>query len=261
MTFRSTGDDRQAGEFTIGKATIAGQPIPTVNPLAAFDLLNAALKPLGVQMVKPAVHQSSGILFVDPMGISVVPSATRDGLVAPGINAVDPAVRQLLNPVLQADCELGTEVTVLDAAIGDVDGSGFFDLELGGVQATSGTVPGNGFELGASAAPPLDSLPAAGSVPAANVAFSSSDGSGGAGSGVTSFGDSPASSPAGAVAASPRSGTPIVATLAPIRALRGKRGGALAVVSLSGLGLLAVLAEGDRRKMRRAQRQLSTFEE
>jgi hypothetical protein len=33
------------------------------------------------------------------------------------------------------------------------------------------------------------------------------------------------------------------------------------VVGLSGLALLAALAEGDRRKMRRAQRKLAMFEE
>src|SRR5207237_5536889 len=37
---------------------------------------------------------------------------------------------------------------------------------------------------------------------------------------------------------------------------KGARGGALAGVGLAGLALLAAMAEGDRRKMRRAQREI-----
>jgi hypothetical protein len=51
-----------------------------------------------------------------------------------------------------------------------------------------------------------------------------------------------------------------VSAIRPASVLKGKRGGALAAVGLLGLGLLAVIAEGDRRMMRRARRTV-TFEE
>jgi hypothetical protein len=42
---------------------------------------------------------------------------------------------------------------------------------------------------------------------------------------------------------------------------KGARGGALAGVGLASLALLGLMAEGDRRKMRRAQREIPQFEE
>jgi hypothetical protein len=56
------------------------------------------------------------------------------------------------------------------------------------------------------------------------------------------------------------SSRPRQVAIVPASAISGKRGGALAVVGLAGLGLLGLIAEGDRRKMRRAQRTI-TFEE
>jgi hypothetical protein len=72
--------------------------------------------------------------------------------------------------------------------------------------------------------------------------------------------DANTTTPAAAGAAPLPSGPVQQQAVQPIKATGGKRGGALAAVALGGLGLLALLAEGDRRMMRRAQRKV-TFED
>jgi hypothetical protein len=116
---------------------------------------------------------------------------------------------------------------------------------LGGVQASSGDAYDNSYCLGCDGAPKL--TPNTPSLPStvSNVVTAPT-----AGGTVLKSDTTPG----------PAAGTVTAATVA-AKKPGGKRGGALAGVGLAGLAMIAAMAEGDRRKMRRAQREIPQFEE
>lgn len=253
VTYGSAPTVVKSSSFSIGSITIAGQAIPTQDPTAALAQLNTVLNPLGLNLTAPKARESSGILFVDPLGISVIPSPTRDLLFGQVLAGIQPVREQVFGALLKAYCSLSSEITVFDIAVGSISGAGSFNLFLGGVQATSGEVAQNQFKLGGFGGG-LQSNPQAN--PSASLGGSSSAGSLGGAS-------RPATTPTTTSAAAPSSGNQQAGAQTPAAAtkLKGKRGGALAGVGLAGLLLLAAAAEGDRRKMRRAQREIPLFEE
>src|SRR6266508_1842502 len=210
------------GIFSIGSATIAGQSIPTNDPTAALAQINTVLEPLGVK---------------------IAPPTTRI------IDAIQPARQDLFDALLEQDCGNATYITVFDIAVGSITGAGSFSLVLGGVQASSGESLVNPFNLGAhpSTFPGL-SLPGTPATPAS------------AGTSVASSALTPSAPTVADAAANPAALTQKTTPASSIKD-EGKRGGALAGVGLAGLGALAVVAEGDRRKMRRAQKEIPQFEE
>jgi hypothetical protein len=248
-TWRSTDANPATGFFTIGSATAGGQSLPTNDPSATLTALNAALQPLGYAIRPPVAFSRGGAQYVDPMGITVFPSPTRDAVAGALFHGIQPIREDLFNALLKLDCKNSTYITVFDIAVGSITGQGSFNLILGGVQASSGEALQNQYCLGCGGA----STPILGTNSASNVLSSSSAAN------TTRTAASPA-----AAAASPSTGaagptaapTPAASTKA-----KGSRGGALAGVGLASLGLLGLMAEGDRRKMRRAQREIPQFEE
>jgi hypothetical protein len=250
--FPTTGGGQPTGSFSIGHASAAGVPLP-VDPTTSIGQINAILGALGMVITPPTVHLTQGTMYVDPMGISVIPNATRDAISGAVLAGLQPVTSQLFAAVLQAYCEADTELTVAQIAIGAITGAGSFNVTLGGVQSSSGTIAANGFNLGTSGFQP--GTAAVAGLPAA----SASSGLGAATAGVTGgLGASPAVAAPSSALLIPAAPSPSIRS--PLKALSGKRGGALATVGLGGLGLLGLLAEGDRRKMRHAQRTV-TFEE
>jgi hypothetical protein len=256
-TWRSTDGGQPQGLFTIGSATgPLGVPIPTNDPTATIKQVNDGLKAIGLRIDPPGSHTDGGVMFVDPMGISVVPNAQRDQVAAGLFAGIQPIRQELFDALLKADCSNATPITILDIVVGSITGAGAFHLTLGGVQAQSGEVAANPFSLG-SGGVKLGTgginLPAAGGV-----------GVGSAGGttfkpGTTGGSSTPGTTASAAPAGGGAAGTPTAAIAA--AKPKGERGGALAAVGLASLGLLAALAEGDRRKMRRAQREIPQFEE
>jgi hypothetical protein len=167
------------------------------------------------------------------------------------VNSVlgNPSVSQgredLFAALLAQDCSNSTYITVFDLVVGSITGAGSFNLLLGGVQASSGEAYQNSFCLGCGGTPSLSSVsPSSPSISTGSV-------------GAPSVGGA---SPQGGTTPGPAAAT--AAAAAPVRAsFLGKRGGALAGVGLVGLGLMALAAEGDRRKMRHAQRAIPQFQE
>ena len=92
---------------------------------------------LGVQIKPPKAHLDAGILFVDPLSVAVVPSATRDALTGAVLGGAQPVRENLYDQILKASCKFSTFITVTDILVGSITGSGSFALELGGVQATT----------------------------------------------------------------------------------------------------------------------------
>jgi hypothetical protein len=250
-TYRSSGDAKVTGTFSIGSATIAGQAAPTNDPSATLDQANAALSVLGLKLVAPIARESGGVLFVSPLSVAVVPNAQRDAVAGAVIGGIQPIRKALVDALLEQSCTNASYITIFDLVVGSVTGAGEFALSLGGVQASSGEIPKNGFSLGEA----QYSLGGGGG-------GASFDIPGGATTGDSSFTGTAPNASSGSDDSGGDTGSsakPIVTS--PASALAGKRGGGLAVAGLSSLGLIGVLAEGDRRKMRRAQREIPDLEE
>jgi hypothetical protein len=246
-TYRSSGDNKVTGTFTIGSASANGQALPANDPSKSLDQANTVLKTLGIKLVPPVAHQSGGVLFVSPLSIAVVPNAQRDAVAGALIGGIQPIRKSLTDALLAQSCKNASYITIFDLVVGSVTGAGEFALSLGGVQASSSVIPKNAFSLGEA----QYSL-GGGSVPSASLDTG--------GSGSTSFtGTAPEATTGGKSGDRGSAGAPIATNAA--SAFKGSRGGGLAAAGVGSLGLLAALAEGDRRKMRRAQREIPDSEE
>ena len=239
------GETTNSGSFTLGSVEVAGTNIPLPNdPLAQLNALKDTLNALGITIVPPVSHFDQGIMFVEPMTIGIVPSTLRDTIVQTVLGGVQDVREQLTALLGQIGCNgnpdiLGnngkTLVTILDLALGSVSGAGRLTLELGGVTATTADIKGFAFGQ-APGAPALG--------PGANPVVP------GLGNLTPDLGNTPANLGAGSSGAGP--GTPTQ----PISDSDGERGGILLGVAGGGLALLLLTAEADRRKMRRAQREI-----
>ncbi len=240
-------DQQPVGTFSIGAVTILGKSIPTQDPTAALAQVNQVLNRVGLNLDPPRTHLDQGIMFVDPLGLSVVPNSTRDALSFTVIKGIQPVREPLIDALLKAKCTLASEITVADIAVGAVTGAGSFNIFFGGAQASSGELPENSYKLGG---------------------FQTIGGNnGGSVLGTNSTNTLGGSSPS--LGTSKPSSTPTpqsnynqsAAPLQPASAgkSKGSRGGAMAGVGLGCLALLAAVAEADRRKMRRAQREIPLY--
>lgn len=228
---RLTGSrDESVENFTIGSMTIAGTPVPTTDVSAAVAALNGALNTIGIELTPPQSRSGAGFIYEDPMKIGVVPNPTRDQIAGTLLGTLQPARQAAVDALLQQSCSNATYITVGDVVLGSVTGAGAFELELGGVHATSG-------EYSAFAFPTLPAAP-----PLAEVAPIA----------ITAPSPPPASQVGAATLAAPTYRTPRTVRRAAAD-LKGSRGGKLALAAAIGLGLIALTVELDRRKMRRAQ--------
>jgi hypothetical protein len=252
---RTGAVDEQVGTFTIGAITVGGQAVPMEDPTQGLSEANAALAPLGLQIRPPRVHYDETargtLATVDPLGIRVVPAPARDQVLGGVLGGVQPVRQELFQALIDYDCGNATYITVLDIVLNAFGAGGYFAVELGGVQASTAEI--NRFSgLGVSGA---GSASIAGVTPASGASTSSGSAlpgsSGVASSGAATGGATTPAAPAGGSAAGE---TPIDDAVE--TAAEGRRGGALAGVAGGGLLLLLATAEGDRRKMRRAMREI-----
>jgi hypothetical protein len=266
VTYPSGGTGNPAGTFSIGSLTVEGQSVPTVDPTTALQAANAALTPLGIQLVPPSAANASGMESVSALEIDVLPNATRQQVLGGTVAAAEPATGPLESgleggfspsepsPLVQALCQSDTPITVADIAVASVDGGGSYTTSLGGVNATSGEAPTNPYNLslssfgsvsssqflsGSSAVPGTPGLPGTPAVAGTGTA-----------GGVSG---SPTAAPAGSSPSPAGSAAPTqTQQVSPIAAIGHGAGGPLLAIGLGGLAALALLAEGDRRAMRKA---------
>lgn len=252
---RSGSGEELRGTFTLGSASVAGTPIPTQDPVAAISQMNAVLNPIGLNIVPPASRTAPGaggnIQFVDPIAIEVLPNAARDALTGGVLGGAQPVRENLFAAILEQTCSAATFITVFDVAVGSLTGAGSLALELGGVQAEtrairfSSTLGGRPTLGGGSVA-----LPGAGATHGTSTRTAAEP----AGTRAA-----PVAAPVGpATPSQPSSAGTASDAAEPIADITNERGGALAAVGATGLLLLLASAEGDRRKMRRAQREIPT---
>ena len=251
---RTGSADEQLATFSIGSMTIGGVAVPVDDPTQALSQANEALAVVGLQIRPPRAHfdeTSRGRLAtVDPLAIRVVPAPARDDVTAGVLGGVQPVREDLFTALTEADCGNFALITVLDVVISAFGAGGYFAIELGGVQATTNEITRFG-GLGAAGGGALPSLD--GTLPASGTASGTLGGS--TSSGSTSSGAT-AATPAAPAAAPAAPAQPIDDAVETAADVTGSRGGAMAAVAAGGLLLLAGVAEGDRRKMRRAQREI-----
>jgi hypothetical protein len=227
-----TGNKKaKVGNFHIGSITIAGTPVPTGDPAAAFDAMNQALAPIGLRVIGPKVREGAGYMFVDPLKIGVVPNATRDQIAGTILGAIQPIREPLAQAFIDQDCGNATYITVLDVVLGSVSGAGSLTLELGGVRATTKDLTFKGLE--GFTVPPIEVPSVPDVVDAVNP------------SGTTNVAAPPVE---------PAVTAPLPSAARPVRSSAADDKGRLALVAGIGLAMVLLAAEGDRRKMRRAQR-------
>lgn len=246
-SWQSAPEEAVSGSFTVQGIEAAGEAIPVNDAVDALAQLNPVLAPLGIEIDPPQVRNESGISFVDPLRIGIVPSDARDGVVGGVVGALQPAREALVQALLEQDCGNASFITIADIVLGSVTGAGSLNIELGGVTAQSA-------DLGATSL--LGELqpftPATPAAPATTGGTSSSFGS--TGSTGSTGANSPTSTDGGtSVVTEPAANSP-EESAAPLERIAGTRGGPLVPVGLAGLLLLGALAELDRRKMRKAQR-------
>jgi hypothetical protein len=267
VLYPSGGSARPTGSFSIGHLTINGAAVPTADPSAALNAANAVLNALGMQLVPPAVTTVQGVEFVSPLEINVVPNSTRDTILDAVVNGAQPVTSPVLGglengftpsepqPLVNALCNTDTPITVADIAVAGVDGAGSYTTALGGVNAISGNAPTNPFNL---------SLPSLGSSGSVSFVAGTPGVAGTSGTpGVTGSSTS-GSLPTAAGSAPTASAEPSAQTASPPQALASAShaaAGPLLGIGLAGLAGLLLLAEGDRRLMRRARRGLDQFQD
>lgn len=264
VLFPSGGSARATGSFTIGHLTINGSSVPTTDPTAALQAANAVLSALGMQLVAPSVTSVQGVEFVSPLQINVIPNSARDTILDAVVNGSQPATSPVLGglengfspseppQLVQTLCNTDTEITVADIAVAGVDGAGSYTTALGGVNATSGSAPVDPFNL---------SLPSLGSSGSVSFVPGTSAIPGTAGTpgstGTASFPSTSGSGVTGSASPPAQAQTPSQTLVSASHVAAGP----LLGIGLAGLAGLLLLAEGDRRMMRRARRGLDQFQD
>lgn len=235
--------DKTTGTFTIGSLKVLGQTIPSNDALKAIENANLLLQQLGIQVIYPKSHVSAGILFVDPLVIRVIPSKSRDTISQTVLGLIQPVRQSLYDALLKQDCSNATYITVSDIAIGSLTGAGSFSLELGGANATAAALKATNF---------LDFNQSLGSGNSNSLGDGSSFGN--LDTGSPSLGLAPSNTAGSKSGVTNNNGSRQAEPIASVT--KGSRGGRMALVGLLGLVVLAIVADRDRRLMRRAQRSI-----
>jgi hypothetical protein len=198
---------------------------------------------------------ASGVVFVDPLKIGIVPSKLRDSVISSLLGQLQDVRQSVTDFIASISCNGSTNilgnngstlVTVLDLALASVSGAGSLTVELGGVQATTSAI--TQFQ-GLGDIPPVDTGGTDGSADLTDLGATT-------GGDLTDLGtDLGATTTGGSAPALGNKGGSSTPTK-PIANVDGSRGGTLAAVGAAGLLLLLATAEADRRKMRRAQREI-----
>jgi hypothetical protein len=266
-TFPSGGAGSPTGTFSIGRVLVNGTSVPTGPGLEAVQkAINSVLGTLGIQLVLPVPSLDQGVESVSPLQIRAEPNKARDDLIR-AINDPTRSTQQTIidgleggfkgepSSVAQAHCPSVVPITVAHITIASIDGGGFFSAGFGGVNASSSEIPPNAFSLGTLG---LGNLNVAGSSQFVPGTPGTPGTAGVAGS--PALAGQPGSASAPSLAGAPGSSQSRATGIRAAASTGTSAGGPLLGVGLGGLGLLALLAEGDRRKMRHALRSV-TFEE
>jgi hypothetical protein len=184
---QSGGATQTTGTFSIGSLTVAGVPVDLsaadVSPQSELDVINTALSPIGFNIVWPVQSTlPDGTVVISPLQVGIDDNALGQELIGANLGSVQAEREAVVNALLNADCNLATEVTVGDIGTGVAAGGGNMNILLGGATALTNDQAGSS-PFGPAGAPSA-SVPSLGA-------------SGNSGSGVTAAGLTAGNSGAG----------------------------------------------------------------
>jgi hypothetical protein len=167
MQWTATQDSGAAtsstGTFTLGSLKVAGTTValPALPVTSVLAIINTVLTPIGFNIQWPAqTTLSDGTVGISPLTIGIDNNVLGQEIVGANLGTVQPVREALVNAILNADCNLASEITVSDIGVGVLAGGGNLNLELGGATALTtdaATVsPFGSGALGAGASLPID---------------------------------------------------------------------------------------------------------
>ena len=267
--YPSGGAAQPTSTFSIGQVAIKGVSQSLSRDLSSIQsAINTLLAKLGMQLFLPHSSRQRGVESLSALSLQVQPNAMRDALIAAINNPTEGLQQTIIGglengfspkepaPVTSAVCQTDTPITVGQITVASIDGGGFLSMSLGGTTASSGEIPSNPFNLNlfTPSFTPGQTLTTPG-IPAVAGSTSPLVSAGGGSTGSLGGSNGATGQPAPSTTVGAPSGATQQAAAASYSA-----GGPLLAIGLIGLGLLGLLAEGDRRVMRRAQH-TAIFEE
>ena len=263
-------------DFRVEGVTIAGgtsgglvpvplppKELPAGNFDAVLPQINAALKPTGLIVAAPTKSTDGGLARVGPLGVQLADSDIGRTVLGPILGGLQPLRDPITGALIEgSDGELSSAVLLADVAVGVFSGSGRMDIEFGGASAfTEGQVydsPFGKFDFGSFTLP--ESSGESFSLDSSTSSFETGDAgtstfAAPTGGSVSAIGPTAGASPTAAPAAAASGGERQNATtVASARTLGGKKGGAAALIGLTGLLAALGVASLDYRRIRSNRR-------
>jgi hypothetical protein len=153
---RTGAEEAASGSFTVEGITIGGQdlPVPTdAEQLAsAFEQINAAIKPTGLQISVPTGTAQGGVVRISPLQLRIADSEVGNAVLGPVIGGAQPVREPITAGLIESFPQSASAILLADVTLGVFSGASNFDVELGGATAfTEGETfddPFGDFELG-----------------------------------------------------------------------------------------------------------------
>ncbi len=143
---------KASGTFSLGSLTIAGVSVPLSipDPSSILSIINTALSPIGINIQWPEMSTlSDGTVQISPLVIGLDNNTLGQEVVGANLSKVQTLRDAIVNAALNADCNLDSEITVADIAVGPLAGGGNLNINLGGASAlTTDAVSVNPFGAG-----------------------------------------------------------------------------------------------------------------
>lgn len=163
-THRTGAGQSIAGEFSIGDGTIGNVPVPVDQLKTLGDAINTALGGTGVSVSMPHIEhitEPNDVIKVTPLVIQLKDTPVGKAALGPGLEASRPQREQFFTTVASAYCQSEGLLLVGEIGLDVISGTGFLNIELGGVTATTAD-PGdfNPFGSNEPLAPLADVVPA-----------------------------------------------------------------------------------------------------
>ncbi len=125
-----------------------------VSPQTELDVINTALSPLGFNIVWPVQSTlPDGTVVISPLQVGIDNNALGQELIGANLGSVQAEREAVVNAILNADCNLASEITVGDIGTGVAAGGGNMNILLGGATALTNDQTGSS-PFGPAGAPP-----------------------------------------------------------------------------------------------------------
>jgi hypothetical protein len=139
-THRTGAGESITGAFSIGDGTIGAVPAPVDQLGTLQSAVNSALAETGISISLPHVEhitKPNDVIKVTPLVISLRDTPAGKAALGPVLNASREQREQVFTQIASAYCQASGALLVGDIGLDIVSGTGFLNIELGGVSATT----------------------------------------------------------------------------------------------------------------------------